>query len=537
MKESPKKVIIPRAEHGISRSLLSPNGVRVLYKLKEHGFTAYLVGGGVRDLLLGREPKDFDVATDATPTQLKKLFRNCRLIGRRFRLAHLHFHDEIIEVATFRSTIEVAEEPEEDAAGGATADLSAKAAGGGEAEFGQAEGIAVSATPVPGEEVVQEEAPLQGIAHAAGAGEEGAGTVAGDDVERLHDEREHRRRRHRHQSLGPRMLKSEDGLVLRDNVFGTPEEDAVRRDFTVNALFYNIADFSIIDHVGGMEDLKNGLIRTIGDPLVRFTEDPVRMIRAIRFASMLGFRIEAETEAAIEELCGTINKATPPRLYEEVLKLLLMGAGERTYQMMRHCGLFQPLFPHFDNWLTRETDGFPHARVGKALEWVDEQISQGTVVSPPLLIALMFGEYLEEKMEGFRNAGASPQQAADMAVAEFAGELAPTVTVPNRVLIAVREIISSQHRFQKTPGRNARGFIGRIVFPDALQYLRFMETVTPVKRSLAEWWERYVKEQVAPPKGGEEGVGEAAAEGASEAARKKKRRRRRRKKPAAAPET
>ena len=476
-----KKIIIPRAEHGISRSLLSTNGVKVLYKLKEQGFTAYLVGGGVRDLLLGREPKDFDVVTDATPGQLKKLFRNCRLIGRRFRLAHLHFHDEIIEVATFRSASDAPAE-ESDAP--------------------------VSEAPTP-------DAQAQARA--------------------LEHEREGRRHDHRH-GHGPKMLKTEDGMVLRDNVFGTPEEDAVRRDFTVNALFYNIADFSIIDHVGGMEDLKNGLIRTIGDPLVRFTEDPVRMIRAVRFASMLGFNIEGRTEAAITELCGSINKATPPRLYEEVLKLLMLGAGERTYQMMRHCGLFEPLFPHFDAWLGRESGGFPHARVGKALEWVDEQVGQGVQVSAPLLVALMFGEYLEEKLAGFREAGASPQQATDMAVAAFAGELTPTVCVPNRVLTAVRDILSCQQRFLKTPGRNGRGVVSRSVFPDALAYLRFMEQLSPGKKSLADWWQRFAAEQPAPPVAGEAaGEAEAQAQAPSEAAAKKKRRRRRRKKPGPAP--
>ena len=474
-----EKIIIPRAEHGISRALLSPNGVKVLYKLKEQGFTAYLVGGGVRDLLLGREPKDFDVVTDATPSQLKKLFRNCRLIGRRFRLAHLHFHDEIIEVATFRSA--------SDAPPDALAEVPPETPPG------------VSPEPAPEAEV-------------------------------LEHERDGRRQRHGH-GHGPRMLKSEDGMVLRDNVFGTPEEDAVRRDFTVNALFYNIADFSIIDHVGGMEDLKSGLIRTIGDPLVRFTEDPVRMIRAVRFASMLGFNIEERTEAAIAELCGTINKATPPRLYEEVLKLLMLGAGERTYQMLRHCGLFEPLFPQFDAWLAKESDGFPHARVGKALDWVDEQIGQGVQVSPPLLMALMFGEYLEEKIAAFRQAGAAPQLATDMAVSAFAGELAPTVAVPNRVLLAVREILSCQQRFQKTPGRNGRGLIARAIFPDALEYLRFMEQLSPGKRSLADWWQRFAVEQPLPT--ATEAPEEAPAEAGG--AGKKKRRRRRRRKPAAAP--
>ena len=474
-----EKRIIPRAEHCISRSLLSPNGIKVLYKLKEQGFTAYLVGGGVRDLLLGREPKDFDVATDATPSQLKKMFRNCRLIGRRFRLAHLHFHDEIIEVATFRS-----------------------------------------ATDAPPEET-PEDSP-QPVAPPAPEPEEAP-------------EREGRRGRDgRHFASGPKMLKSEDGMVLRDNVFGTPEEDAVRRDFTVNALFYNVADFSIIDHVGGMEDLKTGLIRTIGDPLVRFTEDPVRMIRAVRFAAMLGFNIEERTERAMTELAGTINKATPPRLYEEVLKLLMLGAGERTYQMMRHCGLFEPLFPHFDAWLTRESDCFPHARVGKALEWIDERIGQGVQVSPPLLVALMFGEYLEEKVAGFREAGASPQQATEAAVADFAGELAPTVAIPNRVLVAVREILSCQQRFQKTPGRNGRGVVGRAIFPDALSYLRFMENLSPGKRSLADWWGRFAAEQ--PAAEAEPGLEPQAA--ASEAPAKRKRKRRRRRKPSgAAPKT
>ena len=460
MNTNMEKIIVARAEHGISRSLMSPNGVKVLYKLKEQGFTAYLVGGGVRDLLLGREPKDFDVVTDATPSQLKKLFRNCRLIGRRFRLAHLHFQDEIIEVATFRS-----------------------------------------AADAPPEEV--REPALQDAA----------------------PDQERDGRRHGH---GPRMLKSEDGMVLRDNVFGTPEEDAVRRDFTVNALFYNIADFTIIDHVGGIEDLKNGLIRTIGDPLVRFTEDPVRMIRAVRFASMLGFNIEARTEAAISELSGSINKATPPRLYEEVLKLLMMGAGERTYQMMRHCGLFEPLFPDFDAWLARETEGFPHARVGKGLEWVDERLARGAQVSPPLLLAVMFGEYLEEKIAAFRAAGAPPQQAAEMAIASFAGELAATVAVPNRVLVAVREILSCQQRFQKTPGRNGRGVVGRAVFPDALAYLGFLEQLSPGKKSLAQWWQRFADEQ--PLAAGEE----APSPATTKAPGKKRRRRRGRKKPGAA---
>ena len=217
-KEKNSPVIVTRQEHGISRKLMNPNALRILYRLKDNGFAGYLVGGCVRDLLLGREPKDFDVVTNATPNEVKRMFRNCRLIGRRFRLAHLHYGDEIIEVATFRS--QAADEPEPEQA--------------------------------------PETKPQ--AAHRA----------------------EHRQRH-------PRSLKDDDGMVLRDNVFGTPEEDALRRDFTVNALLYNIVDFSIIDYTNGLADLNAGIIRTIGDPEVRFQEDPVRMLRAVRFAALLGF--------------------------------------------------------------------------------------------------------------------------------------------------------------------------------------------------------------------------------------------------------
>lgn len=440
--------------------MLSPNAVRVLYRLRDNGFTAHLVGGCVRDLLLGREPKDFDVVTDATPGQIKRLFRNCRLIGRRFRLAHLHFGDEIIEVATFRAP--QAEEPEES-----------------------------EAEPAP------QEVP------AALAGE-----------------RHGRPLRH---------LKSEEGMVLRDNVFGTPEQDAVRRDFTINALSYNIADFSIIDYVGGMADLRACMIRTIGDPWVRFTEDPVRMLRAVRFAAMLGFTVETETWRAILELAPTISRAAPPRLYEEALKLLLLGEGEKTYQLLRQTGLFAALFPPFSAWLDRETDGFPHTRLGQALDWVDLRMQRGDRVEPPLLLALMFGEYLEEKGAAFRKAGASPQQAVDMAVAELMGELAPTVTVPNRIGGMVRHILAYQHRLRKTPGRQPLSFIARPGFSEAMEYLRFMTEVTGDGAKVCAWWEKFVRDNPLPPTGAraaeEEHRGEPDAGG-------KRRRRRRRRRPA-----
>ncbi|WP_298271742.1 polynucleotide adenylyltransferase PcnB [Geobacter sp.] len=444
-------VIITRADHPISRSLVSPNALRVLYRLRDNGHLAFLVGGCVRDLLLGREPKDFDVATDATPNQVKRLFRNCRLVGRRFRLAHIHFQDEIIEVATFRALAAGEEEPEP--------------------------------APTPGGEPAEGERPRP-----------------------------------------PRHLVSDEGVVLRDNVFGTPEEDALRRDFTVNALSYNIADFSIIDYVGGMEDLRRGVIRTIGAPLVRFTEDPVRMLRAVRFAALLGFTVEKETWNALLELAPTITRATAPRLYEEVLKLFLSGEGERVFQLMRQTGLFGHLFPRFSAWLDRESAGFPHTQPGKALEWVDGQVGSGEPVSPPLLLALMFGEFLEERADELAAAGVPPQESVSAAVAEFLGEQAPLVAVPHRIGLAVREMLALQHRLRKIPGKRPQAVLARNCFAEAIAYLRCRSLLTGEGMKVLDWWERYARESVMPAV--EAGVGEGEGE-----PRRRRRRRRRGKKP------
>ena len=444
-------VIIPRPDHPISRSMVSPNALRVLYRLKDNGHIAYLVGGCVRDLLLGREPKDFDVATDATPNQVKRLFRNCRLVGRRFRLAHIHYQGEIIEVATFRAM--APEEP-------------------GEAE---------------------------------------AEPLAEGEVER---------------SRKPRHVVSDEGMVLRDNVFGTPEEDALRRDFTVNALAYNIADFSIIDYANGMEDLRRGVIRTIGDPVVRFTEDPVRMIRAVRFAAILGFTVEEATRRAVLELAPTITRATAPRLYEEMLKLFLSGAGERVYQILRQAGLFAHLFPRFNGWLDRESDGFPHLRISKALEWIDGQVGGGEPVSPPLLLALMFGEYVEELAGGLVSAGMPVPDAVTGALAGFLGEQAPIIAIPHRIALAVREILLLQHRLAKIPGKRPQGVLARSCFAEAVAYLRCRCAVTGEGEKVLAWWERYSRDNTMPP------VEPGTGDGEEKPPKRRRRRNKRRKPPA-----
>jgi poly(A) polymerase len=251
--------IVPRAEHPISRKDIDPDALRVLYRLRQGDHIAYLVGGSVRDLWLGRRPKDFDVGTSAHPQQVKRLFRNCWIIGRRFRLAHVKFGTKVIEVATFRRQVG------------------------------------------PGEEVVQDGVPAPDPSTAEG-----------------------------------------ERLVHHDNTFGTPEQDAFRRDFTVNALFYDIATFAIIDYVGGLDDLRDRLVRSIGDPNVRFVEDPVRMLRAVALAARLDFRIDRPILDAIATHRHAIATAAPPRMLEEYYKILRAGSAERTFRDLAGAGLLEP---------------------------------------------------------------------------------------------------------------------------------------------------------------------------------------------------
>src|SRR4051812_31729871 len=256
----PEPRIVPRQEHPISRRDIDPDALKVLYRLRQGEHVAYLVGGSVRDLLLGRRPKDFDIGTSAHPYQVKKLFRNCWIIGRRFRLAHVKFGQKVIEVATFRRQVAV------------------------------------------GEEVVQDGVPAPDPSTADGK-----------------------------------------RLIHHDNTFGTPEEDAFRRDFTINALAYDIATFSIIDYVGGLEDLEARVVRSIGDPETRIKEDPVRMLRAVALAARLDFTIDPPLAAAIRAHRHEIAKSSPPRLLEEYYKILRAGSAERTFRTLSEIGLLEPL--------------------------------------------------------------------------------------------------------------------------------------------------------------------------------------------------
>lgn len=394
--------IIPRSGHRISRADISENALKVLYRLKNAGFQAYLVGGGVRDLSLGREPKDFDIATDARPEEVKDLFRNCRLIGRRFRLAHVHFGREIIEVATFRAL----HDPEAD--------------------------------------------------------------ENGDDAEG--------------------EVAFEDGRIVRDNVYGTLEEDALRRDFSVNALYYNIADFSVVDHVGGMDDLEQGLIRLIGDPEVRYREDPVRMLRAIRFAVKLGFKLETRTAAPLPEMAQLLEYVPPARLFDEVLKLLLSGMGLETFEMLRHHGLLRPLFPQTEEALDEDAHGIALQFISRALDNTDRRIAEDKPVTPAFLFGALMWPAVQLRMrELISDEGHNANVAVQEAGREVHQEQVQRVMLPKRFGIPMREIWSLQPKLERRNKRALR-LLGHPRFRAAYDFLLLRAQVGEVDESLAQWW-------------------------------------------------
>ncbi|HEY9148121.1 MAG TPA: polynucleotide adenylyltransferase PcnB [Gammaproteobacteria bacterium] len=390
-------LIIPRSEHGVSRANISENALKVLYRLSKAGYEAYLVGGGVRDLLLGREPKDFDVATSATPEEVKRLFRNCRLIGRRFRLAHVHFGRDIIEVATFRAAHE-----------------------------------------------------------------------AGSDAQ-----------------------VNDSGMLVRDNVYGSLEEDAWRRDFTVNALYYNIRDFSVVDYTGGMADLERGYMRMIGDPRERFREDPVRMLRAVRFAAKLGFRIDEETEAAIRELGYLLEEVSNARLFDETLKLFLGGSAVETYELLRHYRLFGQLFPETDSCLAEEKNHFPHTLLLQALDNTDQRIRQDKPVTPAFLYAALLWEPVRREFDLLRQRDIPPIQAMQMAGDVAFARQVPRVMVPKRFSLQSREIWEWQERLKRNSGKRALQMMEQSRFRAAYDFLLLRAANGEASQELADWWTEF----------------------------------------------
>jgi len=372
--------IVPRKDHNISRVNISRHALQVLYKLHDAGYEAYLVGGSVRDLLLGGKPKDFDVATDARPEAVRQLFRNCRLIGRRFRLAHVFFGQEIIEVATFRAA---------------------------------------------------------------------------------HPEEDH-----------PDARRSATGLLVRDNIYGDLKEDAWRRDFTVNALYYNIANFSVVDYTEGMADLKACTIRMLGDPTVRYREDPVRILRAVRFAAKLNFVLDKNTEAPIWSMKNLLNAVPAARLFEEVLKLFYCGNAVRAFELLSSYGLFEMLFPQTSVVLSEGVQKEHYLTLLlRSCENTDERLRQGLTLNPAFLFSVLLWPALQTKMEQYIAEDKKPYVAFEKAVNETISQQLKTVAIPKRHTAVVREIWSLQRIMEKRIHRHMEWALAHPRFRAAYDFL------------------------------------------------------------------
>jgi len=382
-KKAKGPVVYKRPEHCISRKNIDPDALKVLYRLSALGYTAYLVGGGVRDLLMGRTPKDFDVGTSAKPNEVKRAFRNCFLIGRRFRLAHVRFGEKVIETATFRQNSQ----------------------------------------------------------------------TVGEIIE--------------HAAEGP----------LEDNTFGTPETDAYRRDFTVNGLFYDIKDFSVIDWVGGMKDIEKKVIRAIGDPDIRFQEDPVRMMRAVKFSARLGFTIERKTLAAMKRHHACILTAAVPRVCEEVFRLFTYGHSAEAFRLMYETGMLGDLLPSLAKFI--DGDGRSKSSAFRYLAVLDEyekmMSEKGFEVSNGLRAAVL--------MTGlFRRAN------RDGAARKIMQEMQEALKMPKAAYFTAVLLMESGRRLSVSPEKGKQRFIHNRDFLDALDYNRIVARAEGRSEKVLDAW-------------------------------------------------
>jgi poly(A) polymerase len=447
--------VVARSEHSISRRDIDPDALKVLYRLHEHHYTAYLVGGSVRDLLLGRRPKDFDIGTSAHPHQVKKLFRNCWIIGRRFRLAHVKFGAKTIEVATFRRQVDPAELPQD----------------------------------APDTDEALEAAPEAALPPNASL------------EEQVRSEGTHLAK-----------VRARERLMHRDNTFGTPEEDAFRRDFTINALFYDIGSFAIIDYVGGLQDLQNRLIRSIGDPTVRFLEDPVRMMRAVVFAARLDFRIDEPILEAIETHRHEIGHAAPARLVEEYFKILRSGYAGNSLRMLKETRLLREMTPELDA---------ADPALWESVTRLDQYRQRFAAVPDTLTNAILVGTLLAP----LGLAGAPRRYSADPLERRIELGMLP---MPRRDVERLHQILTLQSRLLdlRAPFKAQRALLHRHVINEALTWLE----IHGGRPDVVQHW-RAMQAEPLP--------GTPVADGNTFAAvaphQRRRRRRRRRRSPSASP--
>lgn len=398
--DSPEGRILPLSEHGIRSSAIDESAARVIRRLQESGYVAYVAGGAVRDLLLGRRPKDFDVATSARPEEVRRLFRNSRMIGRRFRIVHVLYGRDFVEVSTFRSRVDT------------------------------------------------EEAETRDEGH---------------------------------------TFRVRNGVVLRDNVYGSPLEDAWRRDFSVNALFYDPKDETILDYVGGIEDVRAGVLRVLGEPERRIAEDPVRMIRAVRFSAALGFSIEPVARAALSSCAGRLALASPARLYDEMQKLFFCGHAGRVLDLLLESRMLDVLFEDLTAW-SREQPA--------RLQWLHRVVRQVDIwrqarheVAPGLFLALLCGPYHEALAAG-PEGGTPDPEAIERAALDHIRRLSRRITVPRFIAFHVAKIVAVQPRFQTVPVRRLSRLLESAVFRDAYIYFKMSVRFSGRNAEALAWWEQ-----------------------------------------------
>lgn len=388
-----KPVIIPREQHAVSRRDISSVAVKTLYRLHDGGYQAFLIGGGVRDVLLGMQPKDFDIATSATPEQVKQLFGNqCQIIGRRFRLAHVRWGREVIEVATFR-------------------------------------------------------------AHHSEGDAQNAKTNA-------------------------------EGLILRDNVWGSIEEDAARRDFTINAIYYNIADFSLWDFAHGIKDLNARVLRLIGDPMTRYREDPVRMLRAVRFAGKLNFALADETAQPIPELAYLLEDVSSHRLYDECQKLFSAGYSLPVLDLLHEFSLFDALFP--------EADLFPNDTLWQlTAESTDERVAQGKGINPAFFYAAILWGVVKDRQSSLMNHSVPPVPAWQQASQQVLAVQHARTAIPRHISQAIRDIWEMQPKLEQPRPRQVEATAQSERFRAAYDFLVLRELAGEETGGMGAWWTRW----------------------------------------------